>query len=363
MKNTLIIITAILILNSCKDNGTQPPVNNYKHPRDMTWTADTLNTDDPNQLQIIPQNLLAFSPNDAWLCCWADGPLGQMWHYDGNEWKVNNILKDVTGKPADIVGFSSRYFWTGGYIGDYVFIAQYNGNNWIDIFPGFYTVDQDEWLKGDILDMSTDEDRNVWACGRNGLVMKYDNNTWAVDTINVGYKKNHPDAEYLLRSITYYNNQVHVLGGIYHSSLQRYINYHFKGYMNNWELLDSMIIDSPSSIIKWGYLGLYETTNKLFSYGSLGIWEYQNSNWAKIYDYNGEIYEIYGQSNQYLLAVSAFRTVLFYGGNNWERIDELLNVDDPHFSFRNVWTNGNEIIIAGDGFINGVQKTIVWHGK
>lgn len=357
MKQKIFLLSAIIIIiitYSCKDNGTQPPVINYKHPRDMTWTADTLQTPE-GAIQLLPQNLLVFSPTDAWLICWSDVLNGLVWSYNGEQWAESNSIEELGGfRVSDIAGKTSRDLWTAGYSGENVFMAHYNGTRWERYYPN---------IKGDILDMSIDASGNIWACGRNGLVMKYENNTWLADTINVGYQQTHPEAEFLLRSIISYNNQVHILGGLYHSELQLYINYHFKGYMNNWEMLDSMIIDSPSSIIKWGDLGLYETTNNFYSYGSLGIWEYQNSNWKKIYDFNGEIYEMYGQSNKYLIAVSAYRTVLFYNGNTWERIDELLNVDDPHFSFRNVWTNGYEIIIAGDGNIDGVQKTLVWHGK
>jgi len=242
----------------------------------MIWTADTLETGDPNQLQLIPENLLVFSPNDAWLCCWADGPFGQMWRYDGNDWVVNDILKDVSGKPKDIAGTSSNNLFSGGYIGDNVFIAKYNVSNWTDVYPGFYTVDPNKWLKGDILDMSSETNGNIWACGRNGLVMKYENYKWAADTININLNN---DIAYWLNSIEYYDGKVYVLASTANktSYLEKY--YYLSGNMNNFVVLDSIVFDSHSTIIKWSYLQLYTSTfNRLYSNGLSGVWEYINKN-------------------------------------------------------------------------------------
>jgi hypothetical protein len=307
--NILLLISLFQLFIGCKDNGTGPKPEPFKNPRDMTWNADTLETGDPNQLQLIPENLLVFSPNDAWLCCWADGPLGQMWRYDGKDWLVNDILKDVSGKPRDIAGTSSNNLFAGGYIGDNVFIAKYNGGNWTDIYPGFYTVDPSKWLKGDILDMSVDASGNIWACGRNGLVMKYENNKWTTDTINLNIND---DISYWLKSIDSFNGKTYILASTAHKTtfLEKY--YFLSGYMGNYVVLDSMVFDSPSVIIKWGYLQLYSSTfNKLYSSGLSGVWAYHDKTWDKILDVRGTINNLYGPAENYLIAVGDYKKALY----------------------------------------------------
>ncbi len=358
----LFIISLLQLVASCKEKGTEhPQTKPFKNPREMTWTADTLKTTDPHQLQILPKNLLVFTSNDAWLCCWADGPLGQMWRYDGKDWTINDIGKDVIGKPADIVGLASNNLLTGGYIGDNVFIARYIGSNWTDVYPGFYTVDPSKWLKGDILDMSTDRSGNIWACGRNGLVMKYENNKWTTDTIDLNLND---DVAYWLKSIESYNGRTFILASTANktTSLEKY--YYLAGEMNNFVVLDSMVFNSPSVIIKWGYLQLYSSNfSKLYSSGLSGVWMYQDKDWEKILDVNGTIYNIYGKAENYLLAVGDYNNVLFYNGSTWMSIADLFKVDDRTFIFKNVWTDGNEIIITGYGTVKNKQGTIIWHGK
>jgi hypothetical protein len=295
----------------------------------MTWTADTLETGDPDQLQILPQNLLVFSSNDAWLCCWADGPLGQMWRYDGKDWTINDIGKDVSGKPADIVGLASNNLWTGGYIGDKVFLARYNGINWIDVYPGFYTVDPSKWLKGDILDMSVDVNGNIWACGRNGLVMKYENNKWISDTVNIfsGYT-----LSLSLRSTEFYKDKISLISETYDSNHRKYYYYYFSGTIDNWSLVDSMVLENPSSEIRFGNFGLHKgANNELYSFGLEGIWIRTNNIWEKIFDIDGEIYCMYTVNRDYIVTGSAYKKIFFYNGSHWENINDLFEIDDPTF--------------------------------
>ena len=92
-KKQILIVTIILFSAfSCKDQGTNPS-NTFINPREMKWTADTLLI--PNgAIQLLPENLLVFSENDAWLCCWCDIRDGLMWHYDGEKWNQSNSLEE-----------------------------------------------------------------------------------------------------------------------------------------------------------------------------------------------------------------------------------------------------------------------------
>jgi len=352
-KIIVLLILLIVMLNSCGDNGTGPDkTEQLKDPREMTWTADTLKMPD-TAIQLLPQDMLVISPNNIWIAFWVGH--GQLWHFGSNGWSV---VEDIGGGINCLTRKSDTDLWAGGRIGrsdgNNVAVANYKNGIW---------TWNEMTIKGEILDMCTDLQGNVWACGRNGLVMKYSNNTWIINTIKVGYLNVHTNSEYLLRSIVPYNNKLRLLGGVYDPDLRRYVNYHFQGEMDNWEMLDSMIVESPASIIKWGDLGLFSSSNKLYSYGLLGIWKYQNNGWQKVYNFDGEIYDIYSVTDDYIIAVSAFNKIFFYNGSIWQSISEIFKNNDPFFVFKKVNVVNKEIYIIGYGTINNKDAVIIWHGK
>ncbi|MCL5031594.1 MAG: Rax2 family protein [Bacteroidetes bacterium] len=124
-------------------------------------------------------NILVFSPNDVWVCGWSDISRGLIWHYDGKQWSESNIGADVGGmRVDDIAGYSSNDLWAAGYSGDNIFLAHYDGYRW--------TRQSDMNIRGELLDMSKDPEGNLWACGRDGVMLKYNKTKWIVDRIKVG---------------------------------------------------------------------------------------------------------------------------------------------------------------------------------
>lgn len=345
-------------MNSCKDNGTGPTRKPFKNPREMTWTADTLKMPD-YAIQLLPRDLLVVSPENIWLAAWVGH--GQVFHYDGKSWEM---VKEVGGGINCLVqGNTPNSIWAGGYIGRDV-NGQFTQNAYLGYYNGTSWQDNEFQLKSELLDISKDTGGNIWACGRNGLVMKYENNKWIADTIKIGYKQTYPEVEYFLRSIEEYDYRQSVIAWIGDIDRKRNIYYYITGQIDNWSIVDSIVSELPIDVIRFGNFGVYPISNKkLYSYGSLGIWELRNAAWVKIYDFNSSIYDMYGASENYLLTVGAFRAVVFYEGASWERIENLLNVEDPYFSFTNVWTDGYGIIISGYGTVNDRQGTIIWYGK
>ncbi len=357
-KNLLsVLITAAISCTafSCKDSGTGPNQKPFKDPREMTWTADTLNPSS-DAVQLIPVDMLAFAPNDVWLACWSDVAKKVMWRYDGFSWKES----DIEGQSGPIgldalAGNSSNDLWAGGFYGipnSFIALSHYTGSTWTRV---------DLRIRGEILDMTKDPEGNIWACGRNGVVLKYSQGKWIADTIKVNH---YSDASYSLYSITSFGNKMYTLAAILDSKRKRDVYYFINGEINNWTVIDSMVLDFRSSIVKWGTHRSYSSSfGKLYSFGSLGLWEYEGNNWIKILPSTATIYDIYGVSNDYMLAVGDFLQVFFNNGSGWQSITSLLNQNDSLFIFTNVWTDGYEIIIAGFGTYNGIQKTIIWHGK
>ncbi len=346
-----ILLTTLLTTFSCKESITDSRPRIIRAPQDMIWTADTLKGFD-QYAQLIPRNLLVFAPNDAWLVCWSDIARGLIWHFDGKSWKESNIAADVGGmRVSDIAGYSSSDLWACGYTGDEIFLAHYNGSKW--------TKYNTNGIKGDLLDMCKDTDGNLWACGRNGMIMKYDKTKWTYETFKIATL---PNSELFFKSVSFFNNKVHLLLTTIKDNPWTEKYYFINGQAKNWTVIDSMIIDSPSAKIKWGYRGLH-TGVSLWSHGIYGLWKLDGNIWTQILNINNSIDGLYESATNYLIAVGDYKTARFFNGTNWSNISSLFNVSDPTFIFRNVWSNGYETFICGYGNFGTKEKLVVWRGR
>lgn len=353
----VVFLLSVLFLQfiSCKDTGTGPNQKPFEDPRQMTWTADTLSPSS-DAVQLIPESMIAFFQNDIWLACWSDVAKKVMWHHDGKTWTES----DIEGQSGPIglnalAGNSSSDLWAGGFYGipnSFVALSHYNGSVWSRV---------DLKIPGEILDMCTDGSGNIWACGNNGVVLEYTQGKWIADTIRSISPLQQPP---VLRSIQYYKDKISIIAGLADDIGKRNFYYYITGDMKNWKLVDSMVLENSSSQIRFGNFGLYlSTDSELYSYGLEGIWRWNNSAWEKVFDLNGEVYGMCVINKDYIITGSAYKKIFFYNGGSWISLSYLFNVSDPTFVFKNFWTNGYEIFIAGYGIVNGIQKTIIWHGK
>jgi hypothetical protein len=350
----IILIVLSYLIIGCKESGTNPN-KTIKTPREMTWTADTLTSPDPTSIQLMMNNILVFSPNDVWVCGWSDVARGLIWHYDGNNWKESNIAADVGGmRVNDIAGYNSSNLWTVGYSGNEIFIARYDGQHW--------TRQNNMGIKGELLDMSKDPSGNLWACGRNGVIMKYDKTKWMTDVIKVSH---YSDDEYFLNTVTSYKEKVCSINHLFNFNRKREVYHLISGDIGNWIVVDSIVIDQPYSKFKWGEWRLFSSEfSKLYSVGQQGVWLYNNVDWNQLYQNSSTIYGISGPGEDYLIAVGDFQQVLFYNGISWENVVNLFpQIGYNNFVCRNVWTNGYETFIIGYGYIAGNIRTIIFHGK
>lgn len=344
----IFLLSLFTALTTCTEQSINP-TEQLKDPREMTWTADTIKMPD-TAIQLLPLDMIVVSPNNIWIAFWVGH--GQLWHYDGNSWKVS---EDIGGGINCLAKKSDIDLWAGGrigrYDGDNVAVANYKNGTW---------TWNEMTIKGEILDMCTDTQGNVWACGRNGLVMKYTNNNWVADTINIKLGTNF---SYLLTGIKYYNSKIYVVGTKINKNTLLETHYYISGDIKNWTVQDSMVFN-PSVNVKWGNWGLHRSNDDiLYSYGLRGIWKYENNQWQQMYYLNGEMYGMYCERSDYILAVSAFNQIFFYNGSSWKLISDLFKTNDPYFVFNNVTMVGKEIYVAGYGAINNKDVTIVWHGK
>ena len=353
-----LILASVFISTCSQTNEPKPP--EYKDPREMTWTADTLIVPEDWVIQVLPEDMLVLSPDDIWLSVWVGH--AQMWHYNGTKWENK---RDIGGGINTIVKRDGDDLWAGGYSGDFMLLAHYEGTDWATYkmlqTHQLYNSYSDKNIRGEILDMCVDKDNNLWACGRKGIIFKYDGIQWDVDTVRM---PNYPIDSYFLKSIEYFDNKLHVLVAMYNSPIHNEAHFYITGNLNNWSIVDSMIISTESGYTKWGSRNLFAFGNdNLFSYGETGIWNLRLNSWSKILDVAGAISSFYSINQDYTIAVGDFRKILYYNGSSWKEINELLSIDDPHFCFSVSWTDGNEIFVGGYTVDGWPQRGIIWHGE
>lgn len=350
-RNIAFIIAAVMLTLSCGEGVTDSRERIIRAPQDMIWTADTLKGHD-QYASLYPENLIVFSPNDAWLVCWSDIARRLIWHFDGKTWSESNIQADVGGmRVNDIAGYSSSDLWTCGYTGNEIFLAHYNGSHWEK-----YNTNG---IKGELLDMCKDNDGNLWACGRNGVVMKYDKTKWHVDYINIPGRK--PE-EYWINGIGYLDGKINLTVSFSSFEQKREEYFHVQGSMNNWVIIDSAKIQIPPHQSKWGTWNFGQSNNKLYSFGCGGIWQLKDK-WEPKHQISYCSLSAYEVNENYFLAGYQFNKLYFFNGSTWTNIGSMFNNIDFTFGYHNIWSNGYETFIVGLGLFGREEKLVVWRGK
>ena len=154
-----------------------------------------------------------------------------------------------------IAGNSSNDIWAVGYSGTKSFIGHYNGLKW---------TRYSEEFNDQLLDITKDDEGNFWACGRNGIILKYSNGKWEQNYFKINYNREYKEV-YFLNGIVYFNNKMHIYG-IKPGNIGE-TNYHISGVFDDWEIVDSARIAGPESIITFGYWKFINVQNTLYSYG------------------------------------------------------------------------------------------------
>lgn len=170
-KIMVLLITLILILNSCGDNGVEPEPQPGR--RDYIWTVDTLYS--PFN---IFEGLWGSSPNDVWVVGFGGSSTDRLLHFDGNKWSHWNELILCAGKS--LIGFNKDNVWMAGGDGK---IWHYNGAKWSEYFVyktdnAYSIVITDIWGRGS---------NDIYAVGlitlnsnkeQRGFILYFDGTQW-----------------------------------------------------------------------------------------------------------------------------------------------------------------------------------------
>jgi hypothetical protein len=297
---------------------------------------------------VSANNIYIYGQNSA-----ANDLGSNLLHYDGTSWQYIKIHdKVIYGNINGMYVSSQNEIWCAA-DGLGISIFKYDGLSWYNCWPSGE-------ISGALLCIAGNKSDNIYAAGRNGVVLQYTGGSWRVDRI----KMNVPSgAEYFIRSAAVCKDTCYMLG--YISDIQNYQNKHYfiKGTYKNWTVVDS-VIEKGITNWKWGWWGLYTTPdNKLLSFGANGICEYTAGAWTKLPLGNQWlISSVFSLNSNYTIAVGHYGTAYFNDGNSWKKLEKF-EKGYENIVYTGVWGDGKELFVIGYTANADPIKTLVFHGK
>ncbi|OGU55966.1 MAG: hypothetical protein A2V66_12610 [Ignavibacteria bacterium RBG_13_36_8] len=347
LKPVLGVVTILSVVVYC----SSPTETFVKDPRDYSWSVDTIKNEDQGALQTMLQSIWGSSPNDVYACGHTDiGP--EIYHYDGENWSAID-LRDYglkNGICNKVFGFSENDVWIAGGLGH-----GYIGNRYIN--SNLIHFDGSEWenyefeTKSELTDVWGTSSEDLWACGRNGLVIHREGQVWDFDTVSI--EQIYGDYELYLYSIREFNSEVFVVGYRYPDPY-----YLVKRTNGNWIVVDSV---ESGNEYTYGTTGLFVSKeNKFYSHGYKGLFKYTGNTWEKIIAVSSSVSGMVEFAKNKLL-VSEFSHNLYLLENDSYEVIKQTESDYIHFT--NVWGNNEECFVLCLDLSVNWGGTLVYHGK
>lgn len=349
-----LLFLLVLILNSCGESGTDPN-KQLKSPFEMIWTADTIAYE--GSAQTLMTSMWASSPNDVWIVGHNDRSLGEVYHFNGSNWKEIDPTNDVTRSAKSlhkVMGLNSSNVWIVGQRDAYIrkdIIINWNGTKW---------KEHNLNLQVRPISLFVNKSNDIWIGCDSAVVLHYDGVKWERDIPKLNIPQ---ESVYFINGIVVRDNIIYLNVAVFNVKIRKDIFYFIKGTFNNWTVVDSMYQENPSSIIKWGDWGLsLGKDNNVYSFGKFGVWEFINNIWSHIIPINYTMQNVFALNENYKIAVGVYGMVWFHNGTQWQQLTRFFTPNgDIHIY--DAWTDGHEIFLLGNTTGAWPQKTIVWRGK
>lgn len=347
----LLYSVTLFLLTAC--DSTEPE--NLKSPRDYTWTADTVYN--PKNYQTHMKSIWGSSENDIYMCGHSSGPPGGLWHYDGSDWRVIDLFEEI-GHSASLTGVSgtsAQNVWVVGYARLYdqtplPYVIQFNGSKWIK---------HDIKVNTALFSVFANDIEDIWICGSKGIVGHYDkiHLSWQYDTIRVPIPNN---SQFHLYSIMSKNGNTYLYGNVLEFDSFKQTFYIYQKKNENWELLDSFIVDASHNKYEWGTQKLHITSfNKLFTVG-FGLWDKSSSGWTRIIPFSKDFRTFHEKGQNNMIIAGSNGAVYHYNGTDWQ---DLNIPNDDLVQYSGVYIFNDKIIMIGTLLDEVPQKTIVFSGN
>lgn len=313
--NPMINLILLLIMLSFNCDTTEPPIiDNPK--KEYRWTETKLLQ--PQGKGVVPIAVWGSDTNDIWAVGWNTSWQGEIFHYDGIEWK--NVTPPIQRNTIynDIFGFSNNDIYVVGYTWWQqptrfllsCLILHYNGTNWS-------MVVEDSTNQGFLNKIHGNSKNNIWAVGGNGSIYHFSGGNWQ--------RKPFIDSLDILSVFCLPTNQVYT---VYqydsHNINDDYRLLYFGEYLNNWSFLKDTcrisLANGKETGYKFGYKAMWGVANdKLISVGPW-YWKYNGAGWSLIYSTTYPLNDIKGISWNDIYGVGDHGTIIYFNGQEWTYI-------------------------------------------
>jgi hypothetical protein len=334
---TAIVLTTILTLLTCGDNGVEPEVEPGR--RDYTWEVDTI--------KFIPFNSLDRIWGSATDDVWAVQPGGDLdktiWHFNGNEWVNDGVSRIIS--PLSVWGFSKSDVWLGGGDGR---IWHYDGTNWEENIVFERNTDQRIGFQ----EMWGDSPDNLFAAGFSG----YGENRIAVIAYYNGTKwelTEFPELNYAFirikrgkaESSNYY------LWGMGEETGTNVAIFEYDGNENI-----EIIYEGFDNTESWAFI--QEIDDRMYFVIANEINQYINNEFKLITQINDSNFgaQIFGRNEKDIL-LRMFDGIAHYNGSN---VEYLYNFENE-ISIRDAVVFEKEVFFLANDFNNNLN--LVFRGK
>jgi hypothetical protein len=355
---SLPVIGIVLFQLGCQETSVGP-VPPPKDLRKLSWRIDTLAY--PGNFQTLMMSIWASSPRDVYVVGHSSSGPGSMYHFDGEQWRDVKIHPSVGGKIIGrlraIYGFGrDNIYAVGGRI-------EYNPSpppEYLDPSLAIH-FDGREWRQlqvpegRQLFSISGTSPNNIWTCGRDGTLIAFDGVRWRKESVSVPVPPG--NTWFDLKDVQAKSpSEVYMIGYVHENNIARTTRYFFAKRQERWTVADSFWTGPGHNEIKFGEADLWMSpSGTLFSCGG-GVHRWNGSRWEMLFDHPNRLSGMAGTSDDNIIIVGHFGTVLHYNGRDLYQFEERRF---PTVLYSSVWTDGQEVFVVGyDG-----TKSIILHGK
>ncbi len=340
------IVMTLLFITCEKDFSPLTGVETTSH--DYTWEVDTLHA--PDALQVLMRGIWGTDENNVWVVGHSDVAKYQVWHWNGEKWKNQNLL--FPGHPFSlnaIYGFAADDIWAVGTdiqnfpnIIHRSFIIHYDGMHWEFV----------EALDAPMaLSVWGSNPSNVFVGCDSGVVLHYNGVNWEKQNTNTLSK---------IFSIQGFSaNQVYASGyslDLDQTPIDTLFYYFFEYDGNTWNIKDDFIRYPFSPLGKFGHRLWASPEGRLYSVGDDGFFIWQNSSWVK--EREEQLFAIHGTSENNIFAggrVDLLLHFIHFNGISWHEYNEF-KVQSGFII--DIWNNKSFVFVLNQ---EG-SKSFIWKG-
>lgn len=320
----LLLIFSLLAVASC--NTTEPPPQIVDNELKYDWTIDTLRN--PNGYGIVPWSMWGSSDSSVWIAGFNLAGQGELFHWDGIEWKRVTPDLGFNYELLSVFGFSENDIYAAGsrIIIDTVLhteslVLHYDGITWrrenLPLGNGL------KYIHG----RNTND---MWACGIEGTLFHKTNNQWLKIPFDekkyLGLLSEFPDLGPLFATPSgdvfimneYYNPRM------FNDTAMFYFSKYSKGV---WQDLDSSRLVNINGIptgFTFGNKAMWGVDeNEIYSAGNRGMFKYNVNKWT-LTAWDSYLYrDLKGVSRDKIFIVGEHGTIRYFNGINWNGIRDF----------------------------------------